>query len=130
MRRNLEVGVGDGSDAHLVEKTLLEIALATPAVLKYPRPGAIFVNHADSALIFRLRIWVDVDDCWKVASRMCFDIDRRFRKLAIEIAFPQRDLHIRTLHKKMENVWAIRGILPMRHYFYVLRLQDGSVVRY
>jgi len=44
-----------------------------------------------------------VDDYLNVASRIRFDIDRRFRKLAIEIAFPQRDLHIRTLHKKMEK---------------------------
>jgi small-conductance mechanosensitive channel len=104
MRRNLEVGVAYGSDVDLVEKTLLEIALAIPGVLKYPRPDVIFVDHADSALIFRLRIWVDVDDYWKVASRIRFDIDRRFRELAIEIAFPQRDLHIRTLPKKMEKV--------------------------
>ena len=101
MRRNLEVGVAYGSDVDLVEKTLLEIALAIPGVLKYPRPDVIFVDHADSALIFRLRIWVDVDDYWTVASRIRFDIDRRFRELAIEIAFPQRDLHIRTLPKKM-----------------------------
>jgi small-conductance mechanosensitive channel len=103
MRRNLEVGVAYGSDVDLVEKTLLEIALATPGVLKYPRPDVIFVDHADSALIFRLRIWVDVDDYWTVASRIRFDIDRFFRELAIEIAFPQRDLHIRTLPKKMEK---------------------------
>ena len=83
MRRNLEVGVAYGSDVDQVEKTLLEIALATPGVLKYPRPDVIFVDHADSALIFRLRIWVDVDDYWTVASRIRFDIDRRFRELAI-----------------------------------------------
>jgi small-conductance mechanosensitive channel len=103
MRRNLEVGVAYGSDVDLVEKTLLEIALATPRVLKYPRPDVLFVDHADSALIFRLRIWVDVDDYWAVASRIRFDIDRRFRELAIEIAFPQRDLHIRTSPKQMEK---------------------------
>jgi len=103
MRRNLEVGVAYGSDVALVEKTLLEIALETPGVLNYPRPDVIFVDHADSALVFRLRIWVDVDDYWRVASQIRFDIDRRFQKLEIEIAFPQRDLHIRTLPSKMET---------------------------
>jgi small-conductance mechanosensitive channel len=103
MRRNLEVGVAYGSDVALVEKTLLEIALETPGVLNYPRPDVIFVDHADSALIFRLRIWVDVDDYWSVASQIRFDIDRRFRKREIEIAFPQRDLHIRTLPNAMET---------------------------
>jgi small-conductance mechanosensitive channel len=103
MRRNLDVGVAYGSDVDQVEKTLLEIALETSGVLKYPRPDVIFVDHADSALIFRLRIWIDVDDYWAVASRIRFDIDRRFRELAIEIAFPQRDLHIRTMPKQMEK---------------------------
>jgi small-conductance mechanosensitive channel len=97
------VGVAYGSDVDLVEKTLTEIASETPGVLKYPRPDVIFVDHSDSALIFRLRIWVDVEDYWAVASRIRFDIDRRFRELSIEIAFPQRDLHIRTLPKQMEK---------------------------
>jgi len=101
MRRNLDIGVAYGSDVALVQETLLEIACETPGVLKYPRPDVIFVDHADSALIFRLRIWVDVDDYWTVASRIRCDIDRRFRELAIEIAFPQRDLHIRTLPKEI-----------------------------
>jgi small-conductance mechanosensitive channel len=97
MRRNLDIGVAYGSDIDLVQKTLLEIAQNTRGVLKYPRPDVLFTDHADSALIFRLRIWVDVDDYWTVPSQIRCDIDRRFRELAIEIAFPQRDLHIRTL---------------------------------
>ncbi|MGA9236766.1 MAG: mechanosensitive ion channel domain-containing protein [Desulfobacterales bacterium] len=97
MRRNLDVGVAYGSDIDLVQKTLLDIAQNTRGVLKYPRPDVLFIDHADSALIFRLRIWVNVDDFWAVPSQIRCDIDRRFRELAIEIAFPQRDLHIRTL---------------------------------
>ena len=101
MRRNLEVGVAYGSDVDLVQQTLLEIAKETQGVLKFPRPDVLFTDHADSALIFRLRIWVYVDDYWTVASQIRSDIDRRFRELNIEIAFPQRDLHIRTLPKKI-----------------------------
>jgi small-conductance mechanosensitive channel len=81
MRRNLEVGVAYGSDLELVEKILLEIAQETSGVLKYPRPDVIFVEHADSALIFRLRIWVDVDDYWTVASRIRFDIGPAFPRI-------------------------------------------------
>jgi len=55
-------------------------------------------------LIFRLRIWVDVDDYWTASSQIRCDIDRRFRELNIEIAFPQRDLHIRTLPREMSPV--------------------------
>jgi potassium-dependent mechanosensitive channel len=104
MRRNLEVGVAYGSDIQLVEQTLLDIVQNRPRVLKYPKPEVLFIDHADSALIFRLRIWVHVDDYWAVPSKIRFDIDRRFRELGIEIAFPQRDLHIRTLPEEMAPV--------------------------
>lgn len=104
MRRNLDIGVAYGSDIDLVQKTLLEIAQNTRGILKYPRADVLFIDHADSALIFRLRIWVHVDDFWTVPSQIRCDIDRRFRELAIEIAFPQRDLHIRTLPEKMAPI--------------------------
>ncbi len=96
MRRNIEVGVAYGSDIDLVEQTLLDIVQNRRRVLKYPKPEVLFIDHADSALIFRLRIWVHVDDYWEVPSKIRFDLDRRFRELGIEIAFPQRDLHIRS----------------------------------
>ncbi len=99
MRRNLEIGVAYGSDIDLVQRTLLEIVESTKKVLKHPRPDVLFIDHADSSLIFRLRIWVHVDNYWIVPSKMRGDIDRRFRELGIEIAFPQQDLHIRTILK-------------------------------
>jgi small-conductance mechanosensitive channel len=100
MRRNIAVGVAYGSDIDLVQRTLLEIAQQKRRVLKYPRPDVLFTDHADSALIFRLRIWVHVDDYWNIPSEIRCEIDRRFRELDIEIAFPQRDLHIRSYPEK------------------------------
>ena len=97
MRRNLEVGVAYGSDIEKVTSTLLDIAREIRAVLKYPKPEVLFIDHADSALIFRLRVWLHVDDYWTTVSQIRTDIDRRFREEGIEIAFPQRDLHIRTI---------------------------------
>lgn len=96
MRRHVDVGVAYGSDIELVRKTLLDIAETTPHVLQYPRPDVIFMDHGDSALIFRLRLWTDVDNYWSTTTHVRFELDRRFRELGIEIAFPQRDLHIRS----------------------------------
>ena len=102
MRRNVDVGVAYGSDIELVRKTLLEIAAETPDILKYPRPDVLFVDHADSALIFRLRVWTNVDNYWSVTSAIRFELDKRFRALDIEIAFPQRDVHIRSITNAQE----------------------------
>jgi potassium efflux system protein len=107
MRRNVEVGVAYGSDIDLVENTLLEIAEAHKHVLKYPKADVLFIDHADSALIFRLRLWVHVDHYWSVPHEVRREIDRRFRELGIEIAFPQRDLHLRTIPDEMGAAGAI-----------------------
>ena len=96
MRRNLEVGVAYGSDIEKVTSTLLEIARENSAVLKYPKLEVLFIDHADGVLIFRLRVWLHVDNYWTAASQIRMEIDRRFHEEGIEIAFPQRDLHIRT----------------------------------
>jgi len=96
MRRQVDVGVAYGSDLERVRRTLLDIAAQTPQILKYPRPDVIFLDHGDSALIFRLRFWTHVEQYWSTTTDVRFELDRRFRELGIEIAFPQRDLHIRS----------------------------------
>lgn len=97
LRRDIAVGVAYGSDIDLVRKTLHEIADQIPKVLKYPRPDVVFDDFGDSALIFRLRVWTDIDNMIIVPTDIRFEIDRRFRELGIEIAFPQQDIHIRSV---------------------------------
>ncbi|MCJ7615579.1 MAG: mechanosensitive ion channel [Desulfobacterales bacterium] len=96
LRRKITVGVAYGSDIELVRKTLLEIADKTPKVLKYPKPDVIFSDFGDSALIFILRVWTDIDNMFITETDIRFGINRLFNERKIEIAFPQRDLHIRS----------------------------------
>lgn len=100
MRRHVDVGVAYGSDIELVRRALLEIPEHIPQVLKHPRPDVLFLDHGDSALIFRLRFWVHVESFYSSTTNARFELDRRFRELGIEIAFPQRDLHIRSDHTR------------------------------
>jgi small-conductance mechanosensitive channel len=97
MRRQVDVGVAYGSDIELVRETLLDIAATTARILKHPGPDVIFLDHGESALIFRLRFWTHVDCYYSSSTDVRFALDRRFRELGIEIAFPQRDLHIRSV---------------------------------
>ncbi len=96
LRRSIVVGVAYGSDVALVRDTLLEIAHKTPKVLKHPAPDVLFSDFGDSALIFRLRLWTDIENMLKVETAVRFEIDRLFRERSIEISFPQRDIHIRS----------------------------------
>ena len=96
MRRHVDVGVAYGSDIELVRQTLLDIAATTPDIHNHPRPDVLFLDHGDSALIFRLRFWTNLDNYFSTTTDVRFELDRRFRELDIEIAFPQRDIHIRS----------------------------------
>jgi potassium-dependent mechanosensitive channel len=96
LRRKITVGVAYGSDIVLVRKTLIEIAGKTSRVLKRPEPDVLFTDFGDSALIFVLRIWTDIDSMLKVETAIRFEIDRLFKERGIEISFPQRDIHIRS----------------------------------
>ncbi len=98
LRRTVAVGVAYGSDVNLVKKTLEEIAQKVTWVLKFPVPQILFSDFADSALIFRLRVWTDIDHMLTVESEIRFEIYRLFNERGIEIAFPQLDLHVRSVN--------------------------------
>jgi potassium efflux system protein len=94
LRRNIDVGVAYGSDIELVRQTLLDIAGKAQKVFKQPRPDVLFRDFGDSALMFRLRVWTDIDSMLKVETDIRFEIDRRFKEKGIVIAFPQMDVHL------------------------------------
>jgi small-conductance mechanosensitive channel len=102
LRRSIIVGVAYGSNTELVRETLLEVAREHPKVLKRPKPDVLFEDFGDSALIFKLRLWTTIDHFIAVETDVRFSIDRLFRERGIEIAFPQRDIHIRSTVEKAE----------------------------
>jgi small-conductance mechanosensitive channel len=116
LRIKVSVGVAYGSDIELVRSSLLEIAERTEKVFAYPRPDVIFSDFGDSALIFVLRVWTDVDNMLKVGTAIRFEIDRVFREHNIEIAFPQRDIHIRSsVTAQPANEFAADGRSPQNN---------------
>ena len=58
---------------------------------------AAFEQFADSSLNLVLRAFLpDRDNRIGVITELHTEIDRRFAEAGIEIAFPQRDIHIRS----------------------------------
>ena len=97
----IKVGVAYGSDTDLVNKTLLEIAQANSIVLKEPAPSAFFLGFGASSLDFELRAFVaNFSKRLILIHELHTAIDKRFRDLNIEIAFPQLDLHVKHLPKE------------------------------
>ncbi|MBE0598188.1 MAG: mechanosensitive ion channel, partial [Desulfuromonadales bacterium] len=94
----MPVGVAYGSDLEVVLRILKEVSGSHPLVLAEPGPSPIFVGFGDSSLDFELRCWIaDVDKRLIVRSDLGQLIDRRFREEGVEIPFPQRDLHLRSV---------------------------------
>lgn len=100
-RARIPVGVAYGSDTQKVKEVLEKVAREHPKVItngSYPDPRVLFLGFGDSALNFELRCFVrNIDERLSVVSDLNFAIDAAFRAEGIEIPFPQRDLHVRTL---------------------------------
>jgi len=98
MRLIVPVGVAYGSDVETVMRVLMTVAQESDRVLKEPQPVVLFLNFGDSALDFQLRVWIsDFNDRRIIQSALIREIDRRFRLEGVEIPFPQRDLHLRSV---------------------------------
>ncbi|MGA2028337.1 MAG: mechanosensitive ion channel family protein, partial [Syntrophobacteraceae bacterium] len=62
----------------------------------------LFLRFGDSALEFELHSWIaDVKDLLSVRSALCQGIAGRFQAAGIEIPFPQRDLHLRSIDERI-----------------------------
>jgi len=102
LRREFIVGIAYGSDIAKAERILYEVARANSLVLKDPEPVVVFKNFGDNSLEFELRVYVSgADNYLPVWHGINCAIDEAFRKAGIEIAFPQRDIHIRSVTKSI-----------------------------
>ena len=98
MRLSIPVGVAYGSDVEKVMRMLMEVATQNDKVLQNPKPVVLFLNFGASSLDFELRVWIpDFNDRRIIQSALICDIERCFRSEGIEIPFPQRDLHLRSV---------------------------------
>jgi small-conductance mechanosensitive channel len=81
-----------------VLEILSEVAKNHSAVLDNPAPNALFDGFGESSLDFELWISIPEFDDWrKVKSEITLAINNALRDAEIEIPFPQRDLHLRSI---------------------------------
>jgi potassium-dependent mechanosensitive channel len=106
MRLTIEVGVAYGSPTRQVQELLFEIARTHELVAADPAPAVVFQDFGDSALIFRVYVWIDFtaqSDYRAVVTELRHTIAEQFAKMGYEMAFPQRDVHL-----------AAKGPIPVR----------------
>ena len=97
-RIRVAVGVAYGSDIDHVITTLETVAAENVGVSSIPAPRVRFRRFGDSSLEFELLCWIDRPvDRGRMSHELNCAVYKAFIANNIEIPFPQRDLHVRTM---------------------------------
>ena len=97
-RIRIAVGVAYGSDLDHVIETLEKVAIDNPDILSTPAPRVRFRLFGESSLNFELMGWIsNPANRGRVQHELNCAVYKTLNAENIEIPFPQRDLHVRTM---------------------------------
>lgn len=93
----IPVGIEYGSDTRQALDLLTKVAAEHPKILDDPAPMITFEGFGDNALNLVLRCYLEtLEFRLTVMTELHQAIDDKFRAAGIGIAFPQRDIHLRS----------------------------------
>jgi small-conductance mechanosensitive channel len=104
-------GVAYGTNPHQVLELLVKVARTHPDVLQEPEPYALFIGFGASSLDFELRAWCDFSEGLRIKTELNLGIHDALKEAGIEIPFPQRDLHLRSVDAKAGQTISGRSLL-------------------
>ncbi|MEZ4340762.1 MAG: mechanosensitive ion channel, partial [Sandaracinaceae bacterium] len=102
-RRRLELTVGTtyAGSPDVAREVLLKVVRSQSGVLHDPPADVICVGFGDSSVDFSIRAWTaGYLDAVQVKSRLAMRVHAALEREGIEIPFPQRDLHLRSVAKE------------------------------
>jgi small conductance mechanosensitive channel len=92
-RVEMKVGVAYGTDLNKTRQVILDVLKKDERIHEDPAAVVYFTNFGDSSLDLTIRCWADAADLWPVYWDNMEAIKEAFETNAIEIPFPQRDVH-------------------------------------
>jgi MscS family membrane protein len=111
-RVQTEIGIAYGTDIEKARQVMIEAISAQAWVMKDERIEALFLEFGDSALIFRVRCWIQhYVETRRIMDKLNTCLYDALNQAGIEIPFPQRVLPI---YDKRSNT-ALRRALPPNH---------------
>ncbi|MCP4125435.1 MAG: mechanosensitive ion channel [Gammaproteobacteria bacterium] len=92
------VGIAYGSDTEKALQVITDVVHAHPEVLEEPRPTVFFIGFGNSSLDFEVRAFVP-ERLRRMPLRhdLHMALNKAWAEAGIEIPFPQRDLHLRSI---------------------------------
>ncbi len=97
-RVEVAVGVAYGSDVEQVMEVLNTCLKDNKDIMSWPEPFVLFMGFGDSSLDFEARGFIpEIPKVFRVSSDLRVAIYGALEKAGIEIPFPQRDVHIKSM---------------------------------
>ena len=95
-RIEIHVGVAYGTDLEYARETIISAVQGVDGVLEDRKVEALFLEFGDSALIFRVRWWLDsYEDTRRMFDRVNTAMYQALQGAGIELPFPQQEVHHR-----------------------------------
>jgi len=100
----IPVGIAYSSDVRKAMALCEEAARQTARIIRKPPPQCLLVGFGESSVDLELGAWINdpVNGVKNVKSDVLLKIWETFQKEGVEIPYPQRDVHIRTMPPKQE----------------------------
>jgi small-conductance mechanosensitive channel len=98
VRLHIPFGIGYESDLNKAKTLALDAAGSINRILKIPEPQCRILEYGDSSVNMELRVWIEdpKNGIRNVEDAVLMAVWDSFHANDISIAFPQRDLHIKS----------------------------------
>jgi small-conductance mechanosensitive channel len=98
IRLNIPFGIAYESDLNKAKTLALSAATGIDRILKIPEPKCLVMEYGDSTVNLELLVWIDdpKNGMANVKDAVLMAVWDSFHVNGIVIAFPQRDLHIKS----------------------------------
>lgn len=93
-RLDIDFTVAYGTDKNAVIETIMAVVDADAMALKDPAPFLRMTQHADSALVFTLRVWCGKADFFVLKSNLLEEVNEAFLQHGIEIPYKTIDVNV------------------------------------
>lgn len=101
VRLKIPVGVHYDSDVHRAIELCKQAANSVERVLSDPAPACLLKGFGDSSVDLEVRIWIKdpMNGCANVKNQVLLGVWDLFHEHGIQIPYPQRDLHLKSMPK-------------------------------
>ena len=111
VRQRIPVGISYTSDVRRAIELCIEAAKESPRVVDSPSPACLLRGFGDSSVDLEIRFWVrdPQNGLSNLKSEILLGLWDRFHENGIQIPFPQRDLHLKSVAPEVRAA----GIQPI-----------------